>query len=274
MTFYFYKRPDFQLPLLREYFSSHVSYGKLVDDDNPLPPIQKPRGYGGVACLVRKDFDLSFKFHLNGRNRVLLLEALSEPPLCIVGVYMPVPCTSKKQDFQEVLDEIAEIIQILSHVVFLVGDMNSFVMTRCGNERDKLGNISFLNNLLHGQCGAVTYIHSDTSCSSEIDYIFYSKKGSKLLSGVNVLSDHLNVSDHLPVVANVKVEKTNLNEECKLFDIKPKWDKCKSVKYKGTINRFLGPFPGDEETGLDFLCAIGHMTSVLKKSDSMAYTRA
>ena len=34
---------NFQLPLLGEYSSSHVSFGKSVDDDNPLPPTQKPR---------------------------------------------------------------------------------------------------------------------------------------------------------------------------------------------------------------------------------------
>ena len=89
-----------------------------------------------------------------------------------------------------------------------------------------------------------------------------------------MLSDHLNVSNHLPVVANLKVEKTTLIEECKLIDIKPKWDNCNSVKCKDTINRFIGPFPVIVETELDFLCAMQHMTSVLKKSDSMEYNRA
>ena len=58
-------------------------------------------------------------FHSNGGNRVLALEILSEPPLCIVGVYMPVRATSK--NFQEVLDKIAEIIQTFrsSHGLFV-----------------------------------------------------------------------------------------------------------------------------------------------------------
>ena len=121
-------------------------------------------------------------------------------------------------------------------MVFVVGGMNSSMIDRRGNERDKLlEHFISENNLLHGQSGVNKYIHSDTSCSSAIDFIFYSKNGSKFFPGVNVLSDHLSVSDHLPVVANVKIEKTTLNEECKLIDIKQKWDNCNSVKYEDTI---------------------------------------
>ena len=131
---------NFQLPLLQEYFSSHISCGKAVDDENPLPPTQKPRGYGGVACMVRRDLDIRYKFHSNGGNRIMILEVQTEPPLCIIGVYMPVRDTTKKQDFQEILDEIQEIILTFrsSHVLFLVGDMNSSMLERLGNDRDKL----------------------------------------------------------------------------------------------------------------------------------------
>lgn len=142
---------NFQLPLLGEYFSSHVSFGKSVDDDNPLPPTQKPRRFGGVACLVNKNLDLKFKFHPNGGNRVIVLEVLSNPPLCMVGVYMPVRGTSKRAEFQEILDEISEIIEAFktSHVLFVMGDMNSSLLERCGNERDKLLKTVLMGILCH-----------------------------------------------------------------------------------------------------------------------------
>ena len=92
---------NFQLPLLQEYFSSHISCGKAVDDENPLPPTQKPRGYGGVACMVRKDLDIRYKFHSNGGNRIMILEVQTEPPLCIIGVYMPVRGTTKNRTFKK-----------------------------------------------------------------------------------------------------------------------------------------------------------------------------
>ena len=80
---------NLQLQLLQEYFNSHKSSGIAVDDENPLPPTQKPRGYGGVACMVRRDLDIGYKFHSNGGNRIMILEVETERPLCIIDVYMP-----------------------------------------------------------------------------------------------------------------------------------------------------------------------------------------
>ena len=97
---------------------------------------------------------------------------------------MPVRGTSKKT-FKKFLDKIAEIIQTYksSHVVFVVGGMNSSMIDRRGNERDKLlEHFISENNLLHAHSGAIKYIHSDTPCSSAIDFIFYSKKWIKITS--------------------------------------------------------------------------------------------
>ena len=133
----------------------------------------------------------------------------------------------KKQEYQEVLDEIAEIIQTFktTHIMILLGDMNASMMDRCGNERDKLLE-QFINEnfLFHRQFGKNTYIHSDNLCSSEIDYIFCSNNGSNTMSEVNVLSDCLNTSDHLPVVAKLEVVKPLCVEEQKTIDIRPKWE--------------------------------------------------
>ena len=151
--------------------------------------------------------------------------------------------------------------------MFFVGDMNASMMERCGNERDKLlEHFVYKNSLNHRQSGTFTYIHTDASCSSEIDYIFCSNNGVELISDVNVLSDDINTSDHLPVVANLNVEKSLRVEEQKLIDVKPKWDKCNRQRYKGSIDRNLGPFPDDIKTEFEFVCAIGHMTSVLKRA--------
>ena len=53
---------------------------------------------------------------------------------------MPVRGTSGKTDFIEILAEIYEILMNFgnSHAVFLVGDMNSSLTLRSGNERDKI----------------------------------------------------------------------------------------------------------------------------------------
>lgn len=52
---------NFQLQELEKKFSSHLAHSKAADDDNPLPPSQKPRGYGGVAILYRNNLDVTVK---------------------------------------------------------------------------------------------------------------------------------------------------------------------------------------------------------------------
>ena len=152
-------------------------------------------------------------------------------------------------------------------MIFLVGDMNSSMLERLGNDRDKLLKcFIYENSLLHSQDGTCTYIHSKDSSSSEIDYIFYSEDGANLVDKVDVLSDHMNVSDHLPVVAELKIKKSIVNVENRTIDIKPKWDKCDHRKYKDIISRDIGRFPDDVRTEFEFLCALGHMTSVLKRA--------
>ena len=65
---------------------------------------------------------------------------------------------------------------------------------------------------------------------------------------VDVLSDHMNVWDHLPVVAELKIKKSSVNVENRTIDIKPKWDKCDRGKYKDIISRNIGQSHDDVRT--------------------------
>jgi hypothetical protein len=42
---------DCQLDLLNEIHNDYIGIGKAVDSNDPIPPIQMPRGYGGVAIF-------------------------------------------------------------------------------------------------------------------------------------------------------------------------------------------------------------------------------
>ena len=48
---------NYQLPEIEKKFNKHSAHSRAVDKDNPLPPVQKPRGYGGVAILYKKDIN-------------------------------------------------------------------------------------------------------------------------------------------------------------------------------------------------------------------------
>ena len=105
---------------------------------------------------------------------------------------MPVRGASGKTDFIEILDEIYEIRMNFgnSHAVFIVGDMNSSLTLRSCNERDKILSKSVSENGLHHfQNGEPTYIHSDNTSFSEIDYILCNAKGKELVMNVKVEKD-------------------------------------------------------------------------------------
>lgn len=51
--------------------------------------IQKPRCYGGVAVLYSKRLNVTVKKLPLGRNRIVAIEVLTSPPLCLCRVYMP-----------------------------------------------------------------------------------------------------------------------------------------------------------------------------------------
>ena len=80
---------NFQLRQLSEIHKSFDGFGKAVDDDNPLPPSQKPCGYGSVETLFRKDMDVRVRKCLDNGCRVIVTELVTDPPTCIINVYMP-----------------------------------------------------------------------------------------------------------------------------------------------------------------------------------------
>jgi hypothetical protein len=48
---------NYKLPVLECIHPNLNAAGKATDDENPIPAIQKPRGYGGVAILWNKSLD-------------------------------------------------------------------------------------------------------------------------------------------------------------------------------------------------------------------------
>ena len=82
----------------------------------------------------------------------------SELPLCIIDLLCQYVALQNTQDFQEILDKILEIIQIFrsSNVLFIAEDMNSPMMKRFGNDREKLlERVSCENSLMHSKDGTL-----------------------------------------------------------------------------------------------------------------------
>ena len=66
---------NFQLHLLDEVHKDLSGTGKALDDNNPIVPIQKPRGYGGVGVLWNKSLDNVITTLPDGGNRIHVLSS-------------------------------------------------------------------------------------------------------------------------------------------------------------------------------------------------------
>ena len=133
---------SFQLSSFDKQLTSDHSYSKAVDTDDPLLPTQKPRGYGGVAILYRKNMAFKIKKQVHGDNRIIVIAIQSSPPLCICNVYMSSRNSkgnSKADDsYQNSLDQLEEILNTYTkiHAVMLLGDFNASLKQRKGNNQD------------------------------------------------------------------------------------------------------------------------------------------
>ena len=156
-----------------------------------------------------------------------------------------------------------------SHVILLVGDMNAIMVSRQGNERDQmLMGFAEKHSLMNQQVGTPTYVHASNTSSSEIDYIFYTKKGEEIVTETRIINDMLNTSDHVPITIGVQVSASRCEQTDQVVRVKPKWDKCDKYRYRDVIAHSLASAQSNIENELDFLFALGHMTSVLKTATS------
>ena len=131
-----------------------------MDDNNPLPPTQKPRGYGGVALLYNTNLNHTMKKVAAGCNRISAEEVLTDPPLRVCCVYMPGRNSKSNfpdhESYQLCIDQLEEIINTFSgtHALVIVGDMNASLRRRNGNNQDViLENFVKSNGLFCEQTG-------------------------------------------------------------------------------------------------------------------------
>lgn len=117
-----------QLYELNEIHDDFIGTGKAVDSCNPLPPIQMPRGYGGVGILWRKTLDHIVKVIPLGGERIQCVELIVGPkPILVMSVYMP--CKGHCENVVEFIDCIEQVHAIVqefcaTHLILIGGDIN------------------------------------------------------------------------------------------------------------------------------------------------------
>ena len=86
--------------------------GKAVDTEDPILPVQMPRGYVGVAILWKITIDHLVRVLPDGGKRIQCVELLTQQPALVISVYMSCKGLHDNVDeFQDSLAQLQEIIQ-------------------------------------------------------------------------------------------------------------------------------------------------------------------
>jgi exonuclease III len=146
---------------LAEKITSNLKFKiKSVDDKNPIPSTQKPRGYGGTAIAWKKEIDHLIDDYIEERNeRIVCIRIKVKPnPILIVSVYMPYRGNrSGDEEYKECLDILFEITRKyhIDHRIILSGDWNCDLTGTVSPRQKKLE--AFLQ-----ECG---YLHKASKLS-------------------------------------------------------------------------------------------------------------
>jgi len=167
-----------QLHLLNELHEDLIGIGKSVDDNDPIQPVNMPRGHGGVAIIWKKELDSLVNIIDLGNNRIQCIELLTPATkLLLISVYMPCKgSASQNLEFQECIDLLHEITQTFnnSHTILIGGDFNENIMSDKHSSR-QLYVLDFMNeNEFKTVDVGKTFINAYGQECSSIDFILFS----------------------------------------------------------------------------------------------------
>ena len=193
-----------QLTKLEEVNGFMSGIGKAVDTNNPILPVQMPRGYGGVAVLWKKNISHLVSPIPDGGNRIQGIEIAGDKPTLLLSVYMP--CKGLKANLEDYDDCLAQVHEILqkygkTHYIIVGGDFNEDITSQKITKRQSSLNQLINENRLSTSKTGKTYVSPIGVETSTLDYVLHSEDLASRVRGIKVLDDvQSNVSDHYPVM--------------------------------------------------------------------------
>ncbi|MEW8547288.1 MAG: reverse transcriptase family protein, partial [Candidatus Thiodiazotropha sp.] len=245
----------FESALAQQVFENSNYHIKCVDDLDPLPPTQPPRGRAGTAILWSKSLNHCINPLPDGTDRVIAVEVDVKPTkICLINVYLPARGSADCDiAFQATLDEIHEIFEKFasSHKVLLGGDFNSSLHRQesCGRDRMLKTFLEEHGLSLPGVYPVQpTYMHESTCANSQIDYWFVHPGGNESVTVGSQCSE--NLSDHVEVVLHTDTSiakplsgdatmcNTGKSEDINI-KTRIRWDKCDLQLYGDILQTSL-----------------------------------
>ena len=265
---------DCQLHKLKEFHENYSGVGKAVDSDDPILPVQMPRGYGGVGILWKKDIDHLISVIPDGGNRLQSVTVKADQPILVISAYMPCKGTTDNYDsFVECLDQLREIILKFrsTHSILFGGDFNEDYLA--GSTRRS----SCLKEFLSDFCLATTatektFIHPNGVDSTTIDYLFYSHSFTSKVLQVKRLDFVENNSDHYPVRWSLKLnlDKAQKKDSRAVNSIKVNWKKTDLEAYRLNLTELLSNFEVTAASASDLDNSVIKFNNILQKAASVA----
>lgn len=262
-----------ELQLLNELHSDYIGVGKAVDRDSPLPPVQMPRGYGGVGVLWHRKIDHLVKPIEVGSERIQCVELTVQlVPILLVSVYMPCRGSSdNSMEFTDCVDQLHSIVETYSstHAVLIGGDINENLIEWSENKRyTTFKDFMLENKLSHTRLGK-TFMNSAGEEVSSIDYFIY----DEAVKNLNCKFEKMNLcvsslSDHYPLQCSIHIE-LNCKQPVKTRECtsRIKWNKIDLNEYKTVVSEKLIDNPEEISSTEGLGEAISNVNKVLQEAN-------
>jgi hypothetical protein len=244
---------------------------KATDTYNPILPIHKPRGKGGVATLWRKDIDPHIEVLDEGSERIVVIQIHSVPrKTCLINSYMP---SNDKDHYMETLDEVHEILEKYSptHDCIWGGDLNASMIRAPPNQQDRLLRAFCEEHNLHADTSShkSTFFHYNGS-ESQIDYILVERPLE--FEPYNIYDmEAINVSTHTPVKATISQRlltecKQNHTYAAKTSKPRVRWEKVDTETYNEQLDIKLRAFDRADGASLPTELALKRISDIMLSS--------
>ena len=268
----------FEETWLENVSDNHIYFSKSVDMNDPLPPTERRRGYGGVAIFWSKSLDNIIKPLPDGDNRITCIEINSETcKIIIINAYMPSRGRQDDDKYDETIAELKEIIYTYepSHKIILIGDMNASLHRNPPNIQDKKFSAFCKDAKISPKANyptEATFHHHNGQDRSTIDYILEINSNT-LLNHIKVCdNDSLSVSDHKLVTAEItmSLKKQKNKLETIKQNKKVNWEKCNITLYRETLAKSIENTQIHTESMFDITQAIETFNLNIKQAENKA----
>ena len=202
---------NFERDICHELLDGYDVLIHCIDDDDPIIPAFRTRGHGGVAIVYKRNLAHISEQSPEGGPRLAVLKVSLPTPLIVMSAYMPCRGAYTNEDFNEVVDVIAEILDKYDdHTIVLGGDININLEKPCSRSKNLIKLIQE-KRMTYNKKQKSTFFHHDGRSQSQIDYILYSE--TLIEADFTILDQSaINSSTHVPVMSRLKVS-TNIPSE-------------------------------------------------------------